>query len=706
MLSCQLIRPRPLISASGRVSDDGCGLTATSGIKSTRSEPELAQSETQLETRPAVDALSLLQALSEPAVLLEPHGTVAAANGPFGALLGHSGSECTGLNLLALSDAPREILADYLRRCAGSFEPLPGSLTLSVPGRESSEIAVVGVAVAGLVLLRARASDIALEHQLAEVRETNRMLEQQVEQRARQLSASRARLRAFFDNSPDWLTLQRVTPDGRFVYEDLNPTCEAGYGLSPSEVIGRTVEEVLGEQAKVPLHYLRECLRTGRPQRYVARRHMAGETRTIDVMFVLVPSLPSEADRYIITTARDLTERERLEDELRQAQKMEALGQLTGGIAHDFNNLLTVIIGNIERLQLLLPRGETGPQQRAAANALHGAERGAELTQRLLAFSRRQPLDPKPTDINRLVLHISDLLRSTLSADIVIETVMEPDLWPVSVDPNQLENAAVNLAVNARDAMPNGGTLTIETVNLSLAGAAPGDVADGAYVMIAFSDTGTGMSDEVQAHLFEPFFTTKPSGKGTGLGLSQVYGFVRQSGGSIRVHSEAGIGTTVRLYLPALARAAEEPARDRARPEYPREDRCACVLVVEDEEHVRSFTTELLRELGYGVLEAPDGQSALRLIERRPEIDLLFTDMCLPGMGGAQLARAARRIRPGLKVLYTSGYPGPPSAGADDGPATEGEVIAKPFTYAGLAAKLQALLGPLQRRTLAAAQNQ
>ncbi|HSV17593.1 MAG TPA: ATP-binding protein [Casimicrobiaceae bacterium] len=388
-----------------------------------------------------------------------------------------------------------------------------------------------------------------------------------------------------------------------------------------------------------------------------------------------------------------IAQREEAEMALRQAQKMEAIGQLTGGIAHDFNNLLQVILGNLQALQRR--RIEDGDEtRRMILAATRGAERAASLTQRLLAFSRRQPLNPRPLDINRLVTSMSELLHRTLGEAVRIETVLASDVWRVDADANQLENALLNLAVNARDAMPRGGKLTIETANASLdqAYADTHDARPGQYVMLAVSDTGTGMPREVIAKAFEPFFTTKDAGKGSGLGLSQVYGFIRQSGGHARIYSEPGDGTTVKLYLPRLDGAAdghEAITQPGALAHAPTDHH---VLVVEDDHDVRAHTVAMLRELGYAVVDAADGNSALQALDARPAIGLLFTDVGLPGgMNGRQLADEARRRRPDLRVLFTTGYAR--NAIVHQGRLDPGvELITKPFTYDELAAKLHAML--------------
>ncbi|WP_374943067.1 response regulator [Sphingomonas sp.] len=386
----------------------------------------------------------------------------------------------------------------------------------------------------------------------------------------------------------------------------------------------------------------------------------------------------------------EMAAREDVEEALRQAQKMEAVGQLTGGIAHDFNNLLTIITGNIDIARRSLGDDASARAARAMDNAQKGADRAAALTQRLLAFSRRQPLAPKPLDVDKLVGGMADLLHRALSETVQLEIVTNPGLWRVEADANQLENAILNLAVNARDAMPRGGTLTIETANARLDehyGAAHAEVTPGNYTVIAVTDTGAGMAKETLARVFEPFFTTKEVGKGTGLGLSQVYGFVKQSGGHVKVYSEPGDGTTVKLYLPRLMGEAE-PDEEQAHAAAERSARGQTILVVEDDEDVRAYTVDILRELGYRIVQAHDGPSALATIERDTDgIDLLFTDVVMPGMSGSELADQARALRPGLKVLYTSGYTR--NSIVHGGRLDKGvEMIAKPFTFQALAEKI------------------
>ncbi len=392
--------------------------------------------------------------------------------------------------------------------------------------------------------------------------------------------------------------------------------------------------------------------------------------------------------------AAEIARRSEAEEALRQAQKMETLGQLTGGVAHDFNNLLQIVTGNLEILQRNLAP-EQSRLRRSAENAMKGAERAAILTQRLLAFSRRQPLEPKPINLNKLVAGMSELLHRTLGETIEVETVLASALWQVEADPNQLENAILNLAVNARDAMPEGGKLTIETSNTHLDRgyvAQNSEVLPGQYVVVCVSDTGSGMDQETLERVFEPFFTTKEIGKGTGLGLSMVYGFVKQSGGHVKIYSEAGEGSTVKIYLPRF-RGTFAEEQEEAEPIVPEGTREETILVCEDDDDVRTYSVEVLRELGYRVIEAHDAPSALRLLERQEgQVDLLFTDVVLPGgMMGNVLAEQAREIRPGLKVLFTTGYAR--NAIVHHGRLDPGlELITKPFTYAELAGRVRDLL--------------
>ncbi|MBL8548443.1 MAG: CHASE3 domain-containing protein [Hyphomonadaceae bacterium] len=392
------------------------------------------------------------------------------------------------------------------------------------------------------------------------------------------------------------------------------------------------------------------------------------------------------------------------EETLRQAHKMEAVGQLTGGIAHDFNNLLTVVLGNLDLMRRRLA-DQSAPLDRLPTDLgrrIDGAEQGAksaaQLTHRLLAFSRRQALTPARVDLNRLISGMSDLLARTLSESIHVETVLAGGLWPTHADENQLENALLNLAINARDAMPEGGRLTVETGNILLDDAYAarfGDVAPGQYVLLSVSDTGCGIPPAALERVFEPFFTTKPAGEGSGLGLAMVHGFVKQSGGHVRLYSEVGVGTTVRIYLPRLSEAEQPASPPAARalaapPERARPDET--ILLVEDNESVRAFTREALEELGYNVLEAADAASALALLNAAPRVDLLFTDVILPGgVDGRQLAERAVASRSGLPVLYTTGYTR--NAIVHHGRLDANvQLLPKPYTRQNLAGKVRELI--------------
>lgn len=386
----------------------------------------------------------------------------------------------------------------------------------------------------------------------------------------------------------------------------------------------------------------------------------------------------------------EVTSRMQAEEALRQAQKMEAIGQLTGGIAHDFNNMLAGVIGALNLIQRRLSRGDMDVDK-FIEGALDSAYRAAALTQRLLQFSRRSPLEPVALDVNKLTSGMSELLARTLGETIHVETVLAAGLWNARADPGQLENVILNLAVNARDAMPEGGKLTIETSNAYVDGtyARDSQMAEGQYVLIAVTDTGHGMTADVLAKVFDPFFTTKPVGKGTGLGMSQVYGFAKQSGGHVKIYSEVGHGTTVKLYLPRQIGDATAVARPKA--EVAPAGGGETILVVEDDERVRHFTVEALRELGYRVLEAADGRLAMDVLAGNPDVVLLFTDVVMPGMTGRELADKAVLKRPDLKLLFSTGYTR--NAIVHNGVVDAGtNFLQKPYSLNDLARKVRSVL--------------
>ncbi|MBM7112827.1 PAS domain S-box protein [Archangium primigenium] len=527
----------------------------------------------------------------------------------------------------------------------------------------------------------------ALERALAEkeLRELNATLERRIEERTRE------RNRLWELSQAPFLIADL---QGRWVR--VSPAWSKVLGWSEEELIGRTSEWMEHpEDRNATRSEVRHLAEGERTLRFENRfRHKDGSYRWFAWMAV-----PSEGLLYCV--ARDITEdkqREaelaRIQEQLRQSQKMEAVGQLTGGIAHDFNNLLAGIVGALDLLARRLKSGKLDNVQRYIDAATASANRAAALTHRLLAFARRQSLDVKPTDINALVLSMEDLLHRTLGENVSLKTQLKGDLWTARTDANQFESALLNLVINARDAMPDGGKLTIETSNTRLdesytrafEGLSPGE-----YVVMCVSDTGTGMSADVVAKAFDPFFTTKPIGQGTGLGLSMIYGFVRQSGGHVRIYSELGQGTTVKLYLPR--HGAEAVAQDKVRGEAQRALEGETVLVVEDDPSVRMVVVDVLEDLGYRALEAGDAKEAMPHLEGRSRIDLLVTDVGLPGMNGRQLAEVARQKRPGLKVLFATGYA--EGAAVRGGFLAEGmEMITKPFAVDVLAARLRAMLSP------------
>nr|WP_298719987.1 response regulator [uncultured Steroidobacter sp.] len=485
-----------------------------------------------------------------------------------------------------------------------------------------------------------------------------------------------------------------MTPVGALI--EVNPAWQASLGHGTSEVVGEHLAKFAHpDDASLVRQAMAQAAQEN--QRPFVCRFLCrdGEARWISWSTALGHGCIYAVGRDITEDKAAQAQLEEAQEALRQAQKMEAVGQLTGGLAHDFNNLLQIVVGNIETLQRKLPPG-LERLRRAADHAMAGAQRATNLTQHLLAFSRKQPLNPRPVAVNRLVAGMSEMIQRTLGELVLVENMLSPDLRHVEIDSNQLEIALLNLAVNARDAMPHGGKLSIETFNLDLRDAPHAAVENlprGEYVVINVRDTGIGMAPEVLARAFEPFFTTKSVGQGTGLGLSQVYGFVRQSGGQVRITSADGAGTSIRIYLPAARPDAQVPEDD-----YQCESSLAAeretILVVEDDPDVRAFTVETVRELGYDVLEARDGVNALNLLRQTPpgDIDLLFSDVVLPGgINGQQLAQQAVLLHPRLKVLFATGY-------ARDVIVHHGrldpgvQLITKPFAFEDLAARIRSVL--------------
>jgi len=513
----------------------------------------------------------------------------------------------------------------------------------------------------------------------------NETLEQQVAERTRE----RDRLWSVSDDLIGVADFQ-----GHWV--SINPAATAILGWSQSELLAMPIASLWHpEEAADTLKHRQRLVEGGRTERFQNRyRHKDGSYRW------LAWSSTAEGG-FIYALGRDVTsEREaadalrRTEEQLRQAQKMEAVGQLTGGIAHDFNNLLTGILGSLDLMQKRLAQGRLGDIERYATMAKTSANRAASLTHRLLAFARRQPLDPKPVNVNQLVSSMEDLLRRSIGDQIRLELVTAGGLWGTFCDPHQLESALLNLAINARDAMPDGGRLTIETANAHLDtryAVELRDVDPGQYVALSVTDSGAGMSAAVKARAFDPFFTTKPIGQGTGLGLSMVYGFARQSEGHARIYSEPGRGTTVKIYLPRYGGPVEDTPDVAADEGLHRAQAGETVLVVEDETSVRELVVDVLNDLGYRALEAVDGPSSLQILRSAARIDLLVTDVGLPGMNGRQVADAAREHRPGLKVLFITGYA--ENAALANGFLAPGmEMVTKPFAVDALASRIRDMI--------------
>lgn len=473
-----------------------------------------------------------------------------------------------------------------------------------------------------------------------------------------ELRASEERFRMLVQSVTDY-AIYMLDPEGRV--SSWNAGAERFKGYSADEIMGQHFSRFYTDEdlkAGIPQIALETASRDGRFEAEGWRVKKDGSKFWASVIIDPIRNDDGELIGFAKVT-RDLSEKRAIEEQLRQSQKMEAVGQLTGGLAHDFNNLLTGIGGSLEMMKMRMAQGRTAEFDRYLIAAQGAVRRAASLTHRLLAFSRRQTLDPKPTDANRLMRGIEELVRRTVGPGVRVEVVETSGLWPTLVDPNQLENAVLNLCINARDAMPNGGALTIETANkwLDERAARKHDLPVGEYVSVCVTDTGTGMPPEVIAKAFDPFFTTKPMGEGTGLGLSMIYGFARQSGGQVRMYSEIGQGTTICLYLPRHGEDAEVEERPTDSGNADATATGEVVLVIDDDPTIRMLIAEVLAEAGYAVVEAPDGPAGLEILKSNARIDLLITDVGLPGgLNGRQVADAARVSRPHLKVLFITGY--------------------------------------------------
>jgi len=505
----------------------------------------------------------------------------------------------------------------------------------------------------------------------------------------RELDEVKRRFRSLMDNCVDAMII--INEDGTIL--DYNPAAENIFQYTAEETIGQNVSMLMPEPDRSAHDgYLANYLRTGEAKIIGIGREVVGLRKNgmTFPMELSVGDMPDGHTRNFVGTVRDITQRRSIEDQLLQASKMEAVGQLTGGVAHDFNNILAILMMDLEMLSDLT---EDQPESaELVAEALEVTRTGADLTQRLLAFSRRQTLNPTQININELVLSIIDLLRRTLGEVIRIDTLGPQNLWPVMVDQNQLENTLVNLAINARDAMPDGGKLTVKCENLTID---RDDVPEfeelsaGDYVRLSFTDTGTGMPEDVITHAFEPFFTTKEERRGTGLGLSMVYGFVKQSGGHVTLYSSVGDGTTINLYFPRADAQAKTDARRFQSAKLP--VGTEHILVVEDDDRLRERTASSLRALGYEVTTATDGTDALRHLSEETTPHMVLTDVVMPGLDGPGLVRALTESQPSLKIMLMTGY-ADASDLLQDAIASGAPLIHKPFTRAQLATGVRALL--------------
>jgi PAS domain S-box-containing protein len=582
-------------------------------------------------------------------------------------LIGRPAREAAGLPLAEVAPpALLPLIEGRIRACLAKGEPISYERSFSFAARR-------GVWAVTLVPIRNAAGRIV------RVLGSNRDITREREAEA-EIKASRDRYSALFEHSPLDLAVIDVRPDGTFVYEEANPTLLKSLGFERGAFIGRQPAELFPPEAVA--HLLERC-RACVATKSLVEHEVSGRTTVGDFVrrTVLVPLMDDDGRvAQIFVTSIDLTEQRRMEERLRQSERMETVGQLTGGIAHDFNNLLTVVMGNLDMLRRAKP--ERAP--RLIENALAAVEQGRRLTGQLLAFSRRQPLKPEVVDLAGLLERMDGMLAQSLRGDIALEIDVAEGLWPVEVDPVQLQAALINLAANARDAMPKGGAFRIRTQNR-----VAHDDAGGEGVAIQVSDTGVGIRPEDLPRVFEPFFTTKEVGRGTGLGLAQVYGFVQQSGGTVDVMSEPGRGTTLTLMLPRASRAAVSPSEAPPVADT-RHGRALRILLVEDNGKVAELATELLREAGHRVEVAVTGRDALDRLARDPNVDLLFSDLVMPGgVDGLQLARTVRQKWPTMPVLLATGYSSETSKAQREG----FRLLAKPYEPAVLIAAVSEVAG-------------
>ena len=548
---------------------------------------------------------------------------------------------------------------------------------------------IIAVSASGLAIL-------GLAVTMAMMAATNRRLEHEITEREAAQAAQRdseARYRAIFTHTTDLLSVIDVSPDGGFHIAEINPAYERVLGVKNEAVRGMELHTMArGPQLRALVEHLRRVVAGGTPALTRDRITLPSGPRIWESIMAPVRGADGRIER-VVGSARDVTDREQSQERLRRAQRMEAVGHLTGGVAHDFNNILQVIRGNLE---LIASKTADRESAQRIKNALHGADRAAALTRQLLAFARRQPLEPRVVNLGRQVTDMAEMLRRTLGEGVEVETIIAGGLWNTMADPAQVESAVLNLALNARDAMADGGRLTIEITNAVLDETyvrQEMEVEPGQYVLLAVSDTGHGMSKDTLSKVFEPFFTTKGEEKGTGLGLSMVYGFVRQSNGHVQIYSEPGQGTTVKIYLP---RSHQSAATVEQADIGSIAGRSEVILVVEDDDLVRASAVGMLRDLGYTCLHASDGAAALDVVKSGAKVDLLFTDVVMPGpVKSRDLAREALKLRPDLPVLFTSGYTD--NAIVHHGRLDEGvQLLSKPYSRDDLARRIRGLLHAAQ----------
>ena len=636
---------------------------------------------------PSTAEAHLLRAVVDTAVdgviLIDVTGRVLMFNPACETLFGYSADEAKGQNVKMLMpsryrDEHDRYLDSYhhtgVKKIIGIGREVTGQ-------RKDGSTFPMGLSV-GEAKLDGKSIFVGIIHDLSER-----------ERADREIRETAARMKALVETAVDGVIM--IDAAGRV--QMFNPACEKLFGYASAEVIGQNVKMLMpppyrGEHDR----YLENFHRTGERKIIGIGREVTGQRKDGSTfpMNLSVGEAKQEGESVFVGIIHDLTDRKHTEEQLVQAQKMEAVGQLSGGIAHDFNNLLTVIVGNAEFLSDELK--SRLDLQRLADTIVQAGERGAELTQRLLAYGRRQTLNPVEIDCNELVTGMRKLMQRTLSEEIEIRVSLDAELARAYADAGQLENAILNLAINAKDAMPGGGTISIMTANMNLderyAEQHP-EVHPGHYVMIAVTDDGHGMPKDVLDHVFEPFFTTKEVGKGSGLGLSMVYGFVKQSNGHVAIYSEPELGTTVRIYLPATGNVGERAPRLAPESEFAASGQ-ETVLIAEDDPFVRAYAVACLVGFGYQVVEAVDGRDALNKIAGGFTADLLFTDVVMPGgVNGWELAESARRLRPSLRVLLTSGYS--LEALAERGRLPAGAVVLnKPYRKAELGKRVREALAP------------